>query len=269
MYSDDPETGHKFNCIQRAHQNTYVQYASHVQETCACSQQINALHFIEKLWSLFICWWFIDFHILWNSVELLSPFLFHLSVGGIQHPVSTDSSFINPYLEVHYKYACMQANANCEVNCLSWLCFSASGQCVGNDLDRQSGAVRSWILFRKWVSLHFHHTDLCLLKTVWIQLVKCVSALCSVLLEPKKRHRGAFGMVALLGLFLCTVNTGRTLLGCDCGLKWVRLPKYFKQWKLCSLFYFYILLKWQDKKKTPLFSLLCKFRKTLEAHFSL
>ncbi|KAI2652279.1 Microsomal glutathione S-transferase 3 [Labeo rohita] len=46
--------------------------------------------------------------------------------------------------------------------------------------------------------------------------------------KPKKRHRGTFGMVALLGLFLCTVNTGRTLLGWDNGLTWVKWPRCFK-----------------------------------------
>ncbi|ROL52426.1 Microsomal glutathione S-transferase 3 [Anabarilius grahami] len=43
--------------------------------------------------------------------------------------------------------------------------------------------------------------------------------------KPEKRRRGSFGMVALLGLFLCTVNTGRTLLGWGPGLKW---PVCFK-----------------------------------------
>ncbi|TRY99132.1 hypothetical protein DNTS_030406 [Danionella cerebrum] len=38
--------------------------------------------------------------------------------------------------------------------------------------------------------------------------------------KPEKRHRGAFGILALLGLVLCTVNTGRTMLG------WGPVPKW-------------------------------------------
>lgn len=153
-----------------------------------------------------------------SSVEVLSPFLFHLSVGGIQHPVSIDSSFINPNPEVDYNYPCTLMQTE------KWTvrCFSAPGQRVGNDLDCQSGAVRSRILFWKWVSLHLRRTDLCKDNAIMNEY-NWVCVLCSV--EPEKRQRGSFGMVALLGLFLCTVNTGRTLLGWGPGLKW---PVCFK-----------------------------------------
>lgn len=136
----------------------------------------NILHLIERwvLWfvSLLLVWWFIVVFTnvpYSSSVEILSPFLFHLSVGGIQHPVSIDSSFI----KVDYDYPCKLKQTD------GLWCFSAPGQCLGNGLDCQSGAVRSRILFWKWVSLHLHRTDLCKDNAVmnecgWVCVLCCV-----------------------------------------------------------------------------------------------
>ncbi|XP_060773513.1 microsomal glutathione S-transferase 3a [Neoarius graeffei] len=39
---------------------------------------------------------------------------------------------------------------------------------------------------------------------------------------PERRKHGGFGYIGLLGLFLCTLNSGRIMLGCGCKPKWPR-----------------------------------------------
>lgn len=201
MYSDDPETGQIFNCIQRAHQNTWVQWRGRfINGPFEGGEGLTCC-----LLSVLI------------SLELYPAFLFCLAFGGLHCPVSTvfvfaSSCYHSTILLVDEGVSTSLLGGTLLVcsACKSSICCLNSEQPVASE---PSGSLAGRCTHmatppgvRKWWTGGFFPQTL-------IHLNQCGVLPLILLSDPKKRMRGAFGNVALLGMMLTTLNFGRHLLG--------------------------------------------------------
>lgn len=112
MYSDDPETGPIFNCIQRAHQQTYV----------SAKTMLHILRNpeVERL-NMFIL----------SSLEVYPIYLFCLAIGGLNCPVSSCYFVIPPaYLGINPDLLCsFLGNQSVPLADLAW-CGSLAERCL-------------------------------------------------------------------------------------------------------------------------------------------
>lgn len=174
MYSDDAETGQIFNCIQRAHQQTYV----------SAKIMFHILRNPEV--------WRLNMFIL-SSLEVYPIYLFCLAIGGLNCPVSSCYFVILPaYLGINPDLLCsFLGNQSGPPADLAW-CGSLAERCSPMATPQE---VRWCSRLRLHVQIFTIDRHRCLLS------------------DPEKRNRGRFGNLALIGLMLTTANFGRQLLG--------------------------------------------------------